>query len=643
MGPRLTLRLCLSGLVLVACLARAVGTQAEAKAQRYTAQEAAILRALDASAGLPQDDRLHALHTLASQDAFADALGQGLVALQQCDLAARTGLDSRPYAQRLRQLHARNADQELVMAVLSDQCQMLVDQYAGRTRGFDQAWRHYHQSQQAGLPGLHYEVASSYAHLAQSLGLLDEALKAIGQALSIAEANQDTPYIRNSLMDLALVQADMGLHEDALRNSGQALALEGPSNRIAHLSNRGYILTRAGRLDEAASVYDGVLRLSRAEPDRQASQLSALINLANIYNQRGLSSANLQVTAEAMELIGVVDSSVDKGFARSARAIALAAVGRIAEAQPLFEQGSSELATGSEHGALVEYTQAWATHLAGQQQWELAYQAMRRARELAQTSDNAERKRRAQYLSATLESSRKDMAIESLRLQNEVAAAQAARRRAAELAGAVALGSLGLLLAVVLWAYLGLRRSNARLYHENAHDPLTQLHNRPFFNRHFQAHLGQIHAAKAMLALLDIDHFKQINDQHGHATGDEVLRQVSTRLKSALRSGDVIARWGGEEFLVFIKDLGPELHAHEMAERLRTVLAREPLHVGAHTLPVTVSIGYAELELGPQTRLDQELERIDARLYAAKAAGRNRSVGNDPSQIVPELGPVGFT
>lgn len=124
------------------------------------------------------------------------------------------------------------------------------------------------------------------------------------------------------------------------------------------------------------------------------------------------------------------------------------------------------------------------------------------------------------------------------------------------------------------------------------------------------------------LAIVDIDHFKRINDEHGHEMGDVALKHVAGRLQSACRGAELPARQGGEEFVVLFDNL--QLHdAQAAGERLRQAVAQAPFTAGDLVLPLTVSIGLAVLRAG-DTHFDSLLRRADEALYAAKAAGRNR-------------------
>jgi two-component system cell cycle response regulator len=127
------------------------------------------------------------------------------------------------------------------------------------------------------------------------------------------------------------------------------------------------------------------------------------------------------------------------------------------------------------------------------------------------------------------------------------------------------------------------------------------------------------------VALVDIDHFKSINDSFGHATGDDVLCAIAGRLSDGVRPSEVVGRWGGEEFIAVLPDAGPEAAA-AAAEALRAAGALQPVKVESRSIPVTVSVGWA---CGSGEEPEALVELADVALYAAKAGGRNcvRSAG----------------
>jgi two-component system, cell cycle response regulator len=170
-----------------------------------------------------------------------------------------------------------------------------------------------------------------------------------------------------------------------------------------------------------------------------------------------------------------------------------------------------------------------------------------------------------------------------------------------------------------------LRRRNLELDQMSRTDALTGLHNR----RHLEERLGEFvslarrHGEDLAAAMIDLDHFKRINDNGGHPAGDAVLRVTAERLRGILRAEDVLGRWGGEEFLALLPRTDAA-GAQLAAERMRQAVAGQPIPLpeGGETR-VTASIGAAT---GVDHGAADLVRRADAALYEAKAAGRNRVV-----------------
>jgi diguanylate cyclase (GGDEF)-like protein len=155
-------------------------------------------------------------------------------------------------------------------------------------------------------------------------------------------------------------------------------------------------------------------------------------------------------------------------------------------------------------------------------------------------------------------------------------------------------------------------------------DPLTGLANRVQFHSRALAELSRARRTGEPLTLLiaDVDHFKRVNDEHGHDVGDRVLIGIADRLRAGLRECDVLARWGGEEFLALLPDCDAD-DARAVAERLRGGVADLRLAADdGHALALTLSIGIAGI--GPDHDLRDAVTRADRALYRSKHAGRNR-------------------
>jgi len=169
------------------------------------------------------------------------------------------------------------------------------------------------------------------------------------------------------------------------------------------------------------------------------------------------------------------------------------------------------------------------------------------------------------------------------------------------------------------------------------HDSLTGLFNRMAILEALDREVTRSAREKKPLAVImaDLDHFKDINDTHGHQAGDVALRETARRMSASLRAYDSVGRYGGEEFLVVVPGSGLDA-AFELAERLRQGVSAEPVSVAGEMIPITVSLGLA-VSTAEICRPDQLLHQADEALYAAKRAGRNRiETASRPELSPPE-------
>ncbi len=179
------------------------------------------------------------------------------------------------------------------------------------------------------------------------------------------------------------------------------------------------------------------------------------------------------------------------------------------------------------------------------------------------------------------------------------------------------------------------------LYRSTVYDSLTGAFNRRYLRNHLAEALASArrHGDPLSLIAVDVDHFKRVNDTFGHDAGDAVLMETAARLVASIRTEDVLARSGGEEFIVVARtDL---TGAREVAERMRTHLSATPVQLdGDRSVDITISAGCSTFS--PDDSIDTALVRADARLYRAKRAGRNRVVafGEAPLHILPSSQPA---
>lgn len=181
-------------------------------------------------------------------------------------------------------------------------------------------------------------------------------------------------------------------------------------------------------------------------------------------------------------------------------------------------------------------------------------------------------------------------------------------------------------LAVLLAAHISLALENHRLYELSVMDGLTQIYNRRYLEQRLSEELADSRRANRCLtvALLDLDHFKKLNDTYGHLAGDHVLCEVTETISGALREHDVMARYGGEEFALILAGTTGSAGV-ELGERVRQLVASREFRFEENVLPVTISLGLATFPQDGSTRTEL-LKAADRALYKAKEAGRNRVV-----------------
>ena len=200
-----------------------------------------------------------------------------------------------------------------------------------------------------------------------------------------------------------------------------------------------------------------------------------------------------------------------------------------------------------------------------------------------------------------------------------------------------------ILFVCLIFALTGLtnRRLQLRLEHLAKHDMLTGTLNRHAIEEVAQHEIARSQRLGQLLSViaLDIDHFKEINDRHGHQAGDNSLRLFAQAIKSQLRRGDIIGRIGGEEFCVLLPDTDGNT-ALTIAERLRITAEAMSIPAGDVTINLTTSAGLATLAPGMSTTWSQLLHLADLGLYEAKRGGRNRVIKSDPAKHALAMAPT---
>ena len=179
------------------------------------------------------------------------------------------------------------------------------------------------------------------------------------------------------------------------------------------------------------------------------------------------------------------------------------------------------------------------------------------------------------------------------------------------------------LVAAISYNYQELKKLKNKLEILSNVDPLTEIYNRRYFLKTVTNQMIRITRIKSesYIIIFDVDHFKNINDKHGHQVGDTVLQEITKRVVATLRPYDIFARYGGEEFIIFVTEVNKET-AIALSERLRNIIAKTTVNIKNKELSVTASFGIAQA--APVNDLNEAISLADKALYKAKEDGRNR-------------------
>jgi diguanylate cyclase (GGDEF)-like protein len=463
-----------------------------------------------------------------------------------------------------------------------------------------------------------------------SHSLLGEQSRAIPDLIAAQQLYQRAGFKADAeslLLDIAVSYRRMGELEKArdylAQNEAYATALGDWSQLIGNLLQQGYLAEDQGRVEDALGIYRRALALAR-EHDSAYDIASVHLAMAWPYILRKDFERALRLVQLAQsEFAALNDTSSDDMLALR-MGQAHAGLGR--HAQALADYGRAVVALertdNRRYLALLYRARARSEQAIGRN--DAAFADLERYIDVHEAIVGAERGQQAQLLRSQFDSDRQRMENErlarekSLRDRQLEALLQARRWQWT----AMALGGVLLLLlgALIMRQVARLRR----LREMASTDPLTGVANRRSIEHVGEqaiAHARTAHESLVALAL-DVDHFKQVNDSHGHLTGDQVLARIATSCRDALRHFDLLGRTGGEEFLVILPHTRLE-HAHPIAERLRSAIAALDCSDIADGLRLSISIGMAELR-ADDAGLKTLVGRADAALYRAKANGRNR-------------------
>ncbi|MBX3635624.1 MAG: GGDEF domain-containing protein [Rubrivivax sp.] len=494
-------------------------------------------------------------------------------------------------------------------------------------------------------PLLRLRLATTHGRALLSLGRLDEAVRQHQQAVNLADALREDWRRSDARSRLAYALLLAQQHEVAWRvnqeamrlAAGDALALSGA------LTTQGMLLGAQGRRAEELQVMRQAVDEAR-RADAPRDEALTLANLADHYLKQGDWATALALSREALPLAREVRDATTESVALTNAGLALISMGRRDEGMKLVQDS---LVIEQRAGALTnvsEIRRELGLYLEKAGFLPEAWAALTEHRRLADEVFRQGHQQAVLELQEAFDAERRARELALLKTENALKEQQLLARDLQQGLWAVGIAAGGLLLAVVavLLRRLGasnrnLASSNHALERASERDPLTGLANR----RHLLRRMPAAGAAfEGSLLLVDIDHFKRINDEQGHAAGDAVLVELARRLVAALRDEDLVVRWGGEEFLVLVPSL-PAAQVEPLAGRLLAAIGGQPVAVGRTGIAVTASIGFATFPLQPARQpvdWQRAVDLVDTAMYLAKAHGRNRAYGLRALHEVPAPG-----
>ena len=472
------------------------------------------------------------------------------------------------------------------------------------------------------------------------------ALNRLQSAVELAQhVESDKVPLASALNALTLLYTQMREYDKAWESLGETFEVSETLNspgRMAIASNTEYGLSvDTHQYKRGMRALLANLELTRKLGAKRMIA-TTLVNLSDINLKLHDFPAALRFANEASAAARDANDEGVEATARINAGQAYMGTGKLAEGKKSFALGMEYFEkTGDKpelQALLTEYGQA--LERAGD--FKGAVEAYHRERTISNELFEAQRKKAMWELQEKYDTEKKKRQIEALSHENQAKGAELNARRLQQriwwlLAVVFALAAVivGLLYRKVRQANAQLEVKNLELKAQSSLDPLTSLYNRRHFQEYMRTH-NQVERRGingedivGALFLLDVDHFKHVNDTYGHAAGDAVLKMIAESLRVALRETDMIVRWGGEEFLAFLPAI-PRNGLDEIARRILSSVSSQPVPFQGHMIHVNVSVGFAPFPLAPggaPLPWERAVNLVDMALYLAKAHGRNRAYG----------------
>ncbi|RSZ57742.1 GGDEF domain-containing protein [Massilia atriviolacea] len=478
-------------------------------------------------------------------------------------------------------------------------------------------------------------------------GNFPAAMGKMQTALTLARQHGEPIPKVQALNSLAILYGQLNEHDKGFEALEEATALAEQTNspgRLATLKDTEYGLA----VDTNQPQRGLRALLAGLEYERrigaEAMIAGTLVNLSDSYLKQHDYARTLSYGNQALRAGRRLNDDSTVATAHLNLGQAHLGLGSLSEGKRHFELGLAWYEKVGDKPELQEVLMEYGAALERAGDMAGAVKAYHRERALSNELFEKRRQKATLELQEKYDTEKKQRQIELLSRENQLKTTEIDNRRLQQrvwwlLAVVFALAALvvGILYRKVRHANAQLKVKNLELKQQSSRDPLTGLYNRRHFQEFMRSHL-QVEKRGAgtsgeeivgALFLLDVDHFKHVNDSHGHAAGDAVLKTIADSLREILRETDMIVRWGGEEFLAFLPAI-PRSGVEEIARRLLSGISQQRIDYQDKALSVNVSIGFAPFPLIPGTNAlpwERAVNLVDMALYLAKAHGRNRAYG----------------
>ena len=442
------------------------------------------------------------------------------------------------------------------------------------------------------------------------------------------------PYISDLVLSIAAAYRRMGLFTEAIAYIDAAEAVfNAPEEQFRHamiLHEKAYSYAELGQPERAVALFEQSMAIYQTLTVPQWVTYTK-VNLVWVYNLLGQFDTALQLAAEAQQELNTFTPDNIRTFETYQallalyRGEALSATDNAQQAIISLQLAEQEFGSDAVPRYLLLLYRAQAIALAKVEQYQLAYQKSEQYLQLYQQLQDAAKEQQANLLRFQFDVARQQEQNAQLDAEKRAAEQLVSTLQLAQRWQYLALSLIAILLFSLLLLAISLKKRNRRLHRLAMTDELTGIANRRRIMMQAEHERVKMQHSTLPLCILiiDLDHFKQINDTYGHDAGDTVLQQVSITMSGLLRQQDYVGRTGGEEFMIVLPDTQPE-QAQAIAERIRIALSKLDLTTIAPALRISCSIGLTQA-LASEL-LNSSIARADKALYRAKAEGRNRVV-----------------